>query len=75
MAVIKATKDDLYARAGGKCECIRRNCYHQGRCNEPLGTNWEVCHKTGGGSDSLENLEALCFSCHKNTGSFGKPGR
>jgi len=75
MAVSQATKDALFARAGGRCECQRLSCGHRGKCNKPLGNNWHAHHKTAGGPDNLGNLEALCRPCHVNTGTYGVGGR
>ena len=35
--------------------------------------NLEVHHKNKNGDNSLSNAEVLCFSCHTETDSFGKP--
>lgn len=32
MAFSEATKQQIYQKAGGQCQCIRTNCYHDGRC-------------------------------------------
>lgn len=74
MAFSQDVKEQAYRRAGGKCECRRTVCGHSGRCNKSLAGGWHAHHKlsqAAGGSDGLENCEALCIPCHKNTGSFG----
>jgi hypothetical protein len=75
MAVSVKTKEDLYKRAGGKCECQMKACDHVGRCNTKLGNNWHAHHKTSvddGGSDDLGNLLAMCPECHKATRTYGR---
>jgi hypothetical protein len=44
MAFSQATKNAAFRRAGGTCECQMRHCGHSGRCNKPLGSNWEAHH-------------------------------
>ncbi len=70
-------------RAGGRCECTRRNHGHRERCNRPLiwfyrglelPGGWEAHHKTAGkagGADTLSNCEILCQACHKATQTYG----
>lgn len=74
-----------WVRAGAKCECQRKTCGHSGRCNQSLHwdkrnieceNGWEAHHRTAltsDGGDELSNCEILCISCHKNTGSYGRP--
>jgi 5-methylcytosine-specific restriction endonuclease McrA len=74
MAFSQETKDKAYRRAGGKCECRRSGCGHTGRCNTTLN-RWHAHHivsQNAGGSDGLENCEALCIPCHENTRSYGR---
>ena len=76
MAFSQSVKDDAHKRAGGKCECTRKTCtHHTGRCNASLiYGKWEAHHITAvsaGGGDTLSNCEALCGTCHKNTGTYG----
>ena len=77
MAFSQETKTAAWRRAGGKCECTRKNCpKHTGRCNTALAARkWHAHHITAeasGGSDALSNCEALCIPCHENTGSYGR---
>jgi 5-methylcytosine-specific restriction endonuclease McrA len=76
MAFSEATKAAALARAGYRCECRRLCSHHYGRCNALLAAgNYEIHHKTSqlaGGSDTLDNAEALCIRCHQNTGSYGR---
>ena len=73
-----------WERAGGRCECERKRCGHDGRCNKYLAWydrgndyaygGWEAHHRVAvasGGSDTLSNCEILCIKCHKNTGTYG----
>lgn len=77
MAFSEATKQAALARAQYRCECRRVSHRHAGgRCNAWLvaGT-YEIHHKTAllvGGSDTLDNAEALCIPCHENTTSYGR---
>jgi len=75
MAFPESVTEEAWERAGGKCECTLISCAHIGRCNKPLtANNWHAHHKlsiAAGGSDSLNNCQALCIPCHENTGSFG----
>lgn len=71
------TRLDALLRAQNRCECLRQCAHHRGqRCNEDLTNGFEAHHRTAeaaGGSDELNNCEALCLTCHKNTGTYGKP--
>lgn len=66
-----AFRDDVYQRAGGKCECTMRTCGHSGRCNATLRGEWHVHHLTAGGPDVLSKVLGLCKECHKETPSYG----
>ncbi len=77
MAFSEAVKQAALARSGYRCECRRLSHRHfLGRCNADLvAGGYEIHHKTSllaGGADTLDNTEALCIPCHKNTGSFGR---
>lgn len=73
MAISQEIRNNLYQRAGGKCECTMKICtHHTGRCNQNLGSNWEAHHRTAGGPDNLGNLIAMCATCHKNTRTYGR---
>jgi 5-methylcytosine-specific restriction endonuclease McrA len=72
MSITPETRQRLFQRAGGRCECEMECEEHKGkRCNRPLGgTNWEAHHKTSvaaGGSDDLGNLLAMCITCHRKS--------
>jgi len=76
MAISEKTRQDLYDRAGGRCECSMSVCSHHGasqRCTNKLWPGWEAHHKTAGGPDILSNLIAMCQTCHKNTRTYGRP--
>jgi len=67
-----ALRDEVYRRAGGRCECTMVTCsHHSGRCNVVLRGEWEVHHVTAGGPDTLSNVKAMCQTCHRNTPSYG----
>lgn len=71
-----------WQRAGGRCECERTTHGHSGRCGKTLSWNnrgregwgaWEAHHITAGGPDIASNCEILCWDCHKQTKTFGRP--
>ncbi len=80
----QATIDAAWTRSGGRCECIRISCGHNGRCNKQLVYEnrkegergaWEAHHiisKALGGKDEASNCQILCLDCHKKTESYGK---
>jgi 5-methylcytosine-specific restriction endonuclease McrA len=76
MAFSEAVKKAALARAGYRCECRRINHRHVGRCTAQLGVGqYHIHHITSllaGGSDTLDNAEALCIPCHENTASYGR---
>lgn len=65
-------RDDVYKRAGGKCECRMAVCsHHSGRCSAMLRGEWEIHRINAGGPYTLSNVVAMCQSCHRNTPSYG----
>ena len=74
MAISQATRKELYARAGGRCECTMRVCDHTGRrCSRGLSTGyWDAHHRNASGPDTVGNLIAMCATCHKNTRTYGR---
>jgi 5-methylcytosine-specific restriction endonuclease McrA len=71
------TKALVLLRSGNRCECTRLGHDHIGRCPRVL-TNAQFHHRTAQRlvvDDSLSNCEALCTSCHRQTGSYGRSGR
>lgn len=82
MAFSEVTKDQAFARSGGRCECNRLHTgvtsapHHGGRCTNTFTRhgNWEAHHKvavSSGGSDNLSNCEVLCVKCHQLTQTYG----
>jgi hypothetical protein len=78
--------EKAFKRAGGQCECTRKDCAeaHPGRCPtkfefEDRGHDddeWQAHHwraESKDGSDGLDNCEIVCVLCHQSTGSFGRP--
>lgn len=66
-------RDDLYRRAGGRCECTMLRCtHHAGRCPAALRGPWEAHRLNAGGQYVLSNLLAMCQTCHRNTPSYGR---
>lgn len=56
-------RDDVSARAGGRCECTFRGCAHAGRCPSGLHGEWEL-HRIDSGRDfTFDNVVALCEGC------------
>ena len=67
-----AIREDVFKRAGGKCECTMKTCgHHIGRCSAVLRGEWEVHRIAAGGSYTLSNVIATCQTCHRNTPSYG----
>lgn len=66
-----AFRDDVYDRAGGRCECKMGICSHSGRCPAVLRGEWEIHRITAGGPYVLSNVLAMCQTCHRNTPSYG----
>lgn len=72
MAFSDSTKDDAFARSGGRCECARSSHSHSGRrCTRPVTrTSAQYNHRHAqslGGIDGLSNCEVLCVTCHQLT--------
>ncbi len=80
MTVTEETRQKLYQRAGGYCECRMRICSHhkpflglfRQRCPHRLTHGWEAHHRRRNGPDNLGNLTAMCATCHKNTRTHGR---
>ena len=76
MAISKETKEAVYKRAGGRCECEMSVCSHHGagrRCQRSLVPGyWDAHHRDANGSDTPSNLIAMCATCHKNTRTYGR---
>ena len=75
MAFSQETKDRAYRRAGGRCECELTTHGHVGRCNAQLRGEWHLHHRraiASGGDDSLGNAVAMCVTCHRQTGTYGR---
>jgi len=77
MSISNSLRQELFKRAGGRCECRMRVCKHHAlgaRCTRNLVPGyWDAHHKTAGGPDTLSNLIAMCATCHKNTRTYGRP--
>lgn len=75
MAITQTTRNFLFFRAGGQCECNMIHCNHRfprSRCNKPLVMGWHAHHVNRFGPDIPSNLLAMCPECHANTPSYGK---
>lgn len=73
MAISQGTRDALYKRAGGRCECTMQCSHHKGtRCPYKLNPGWEAHRRVAGGDYTLGNLIAMCVTCHKNTLTYGR---
>lgn len=66
-----ALRDDVYQRAGGRCECTMTSCSHSGRCAAMLRGEWELHRITAGGPYTMSNVKGMCQTCHRNTPSYG----
>jgi hypothetical protein len=53
-----AFRDDMYNRAGGRCECTLQSCGHSGRCPATLRGEWELHRFTAGGPYTASNVVA-----------------
>ena len=82
-----ATLRTAFERAGGRCECTRKECdeEHEGRCPATFkwsdrGSSddpdaWQGHHwiaQAKGGTDNPANCEILCVPCHIGTASYGR---
>ena len=72
----ESTRQALYNRASGQCECMMTVCFHHiagMRCpNRLIKSHWEAHRRVAGGAYNLSNLVAMCDSCHQNTRSYGQ---
>jgi len=68
MAFSDETKRAALARSGGRCECVRIEHPHFGRCSSPVTLATAEYHHASaqsvGGHDDLLNCEVLCHECH-----------
>ncbi len=82
MAFSEETKNEIFRKSGGRCECKRLHPgmsapHHGGRCSTTFtrhGGQWEAHHIVAiksGGNDAASNGEALCLQCHKLTETYG----
>jgi 5-methylcytosine-specific restriction endonuclease McrA len=76
MAFSDSTKDQAFARSGGRCECGRQNHDHGAHCPRGITRSTVQFHHVHaaalGGSDGPSNCEALCRPCHEATTSYGQ---
>lgn len=77
MAISDETRQALYHLAHGQCQCTMRVCGHHRagtRCLRSLASGyWQAHHLSRTGGDTLNNLTAMCATCHKNTRTYGRP--
>ena len=75
MAFSESVKDAAFRRSGGQCECRRTTHRRIGRCGTNItryGAEYHhIVSQNAGGSDGLDNCEALCVTCHQQTKSYG----
>lgn len=72
MSAPEQVRQQVYRRAGGKCECIMKECsHHTGRCNAVLRGEWEVHRIRAEGDYAFGNVVGMCQTCHRNTPSYG----
>ena len=73
MPIATKTREELFKRADGRCECTMKTCsHHTGRCKAKLRGSWEAHRLRAGGEYVLSNLKAMCQTCHRNTPSYGR---
>ena len=73
MAFSENVKREAFIRAGGHCECCKKELIWQNHKEGERGA-WEAHHKTSvasGGQDTLSNCKILCLDCHKKTRTYG----
>lgn len=65
--ISEATKQELFKRAGMRCECHRADCPHHRpnqRCPRGLrSVDWHVIQREPGAGEKLWNLVAACREC------------
>ncbi len=76
LAFTEHMKDEVLARARGRCECVRRCAHHAGqRCGAAVTCEDSYFRhripQWSGGPDSAANCELLCGACHAFASSFG----
>lgn len=73
----QTTKDAVFERSGGRCECYRAMHFHLGRCSNLLVEDWQPYQSISpekGGVDLLYNWQGLCADCyHKVSAKPTKP--
>jgi len=76
----KSTKRDSLKRSGGFCEAVGSvyGLEPGQRCNAPLSHGVEFDHypapATDPGSDTLENCQSVCITCHRHkTSAYDVP--
>lgn len=70
------TRQELFDRAGGKCECTMTICKHHpkgGPCPNKLNHSWHAHKRDRSKGYILSNIYALCEQCHENTRTYGRP--
>lgn len=73
----EAVKDLAYERSGGRCECVRQDCWHVGRCRNTFTRNgdWEARRIWPKGADTLYNCQVLCLECYERSNGHWPPPR
>ncbi len=66
-----AFRNDVFQRAGGKCECTMKSCGHIGRCSAMLRGELEIHRIIAGEAYNLSNVVAMCPTCHRYTPTYG----
>lgn len=77
MATSQEDRNEIYRRAGGRCECTMTVCSHHKagiRCATGLTAgHWDAHHIDRTKPATPSNLIAMCATCHKNTRTYGRP--
>ncbi len=62
------TREKVFDRAGGQCECTMAVCGHAGeRCSRPLADDWQVYDKAKRAVRVLSSVLAMCKECYERT--------
>jgi HNH endonuclease. len=69
-----SVKEQIFAKAHGKCEGCRKQLVLSNHTEGERGA-WDAHHKISvraGGKNVVSNGKALCLDCHKMTRTYGR---
>lgn len=71
MSLTEAQREEVFRRAGGRCECTEGYCdrHRPGeRCPHPLSPGfWDAIRKPSGKLNAAEDYVGLCAACLEET--------